>query len=185
MSSDGRPPLMPEVEVRASGREGRPPVFFAVSPGKLVLMWLCTFGGYQVYWFYMHWRAVRLHERSTILPAARAVLEPFFAYALFRRIREACARAGLRRGMPAAPLAAIWVLLTLVSWAVPPVGLAGLVLLVRLQLRVRDLHAQLASPPPDNARLSLWNWIALVLGAMLWAMVLLAMTAERGATGRY
>ena len=161
------------------------PVFFAVSPAKLVMMWLCTFGWYQAWWTYMNWRAVRLQERSEIAPAARTVLSPLFAYALFRRMREAFARAGLRRGMPAAPLAAIWCLLTLVSWPIPLAGLGCLVVLVRLQSRVQALHALLDAPPPANSRLSVWNWIVVVVGALCWAMLLLALTAGSGRPRSY
>ena len=44
------------------------PMYFAVSPLKLVVMSVCTMGGYELYWFYRNWVLVKNMENTDISP---------------------------------------------------------------------------------------------------------------------
>ena len=49
-----------------------PPMYFPVSLLKLVIMSTCTFGIYELYWFYRNWCFVRTREAPEIMPFWRA-----------------------------------------------------------------------------------------------------------------
>jgi hypothetical protein len=49
--------------------------FFAVSPIKMVVLSVCTFGIYQIYWFYKHWVLIKERSEPLIVPWARALSE--------------------------------------------------------------------------------------------------------------
>ena len=42
------------------------PPFFAVSLLKLTVLSLCTFGVYELFWFYRNWRLIKLREEPAI-----------------------------------------------------------------------------------------------------------------------
>jgi hypothetical protein len=66
------------------------PIFFPVSPFKLLAMSFCTFSFYQFYWFYKNWSLIRAREMSDIEPFWRTFFCTLFCYSCFRRIhREA------------------------------------------------------------------------------------------------
>jgi hypothetical protein len=50
------------------------PIFFPVSPLKLVVMSTVTFGIYELYWFYQNWKLVKHRTRRDIMPFWRAFL---------------------------------------------------------------------------------------------------------------
>jgi len=172
----------PTAELHPGPRREGWPLFFPVGVGKFVLMWFCTLGWYQVYWFYMNWVIVRRRERSSISPAARTVLMPLFVYALFRRMRDERTKAGLPGALPAAAFAAVVVVLDLLVLARSPLSAAwlflSLLVLVPVQSRVRELHRRLDPPPPANERLTAWNWLAVVPGVVFWLLLFIGLAAR-------
>ncbi len=89
--------------------------YFAVSPLKLVVMSFCTFTLYQIYWFYKNWWLVKERERSNINPAMRSVFAYFFCYSLFSKLRDTAQENHVAVTLPAGPLAALWIVVTLLS----------------------------------------------------------------------
>lgn len=63
--------------------------FHIVAPHKFFMLYIATFGLYGVYWWFVHWVAQRDVAGVRCRPAWRAVLAPFFAYSLFRRVAHA------------------------------------------------------------------------------------------------
>lgn len=61
-------------------------MFYLMSPTKLLIMNVITFGLYQWYWWYRQWRAVRVSENSKIIPILRTIFAVFFVYGLTRRV---------------------------------------------------------------------------------------------------
>jgi len=62
------------------------PAFYVVSPTKFTILFVCTMGLYQLYWFYAHFRSAKLAARDDSWPVARAIFAIFFTHDLFRRI---------------------------------------------------------------------------------------------------
>ncbi len=61
--------------------------WFPVSPLKFVVMSLCTFGLYHVYWTYQNWNRESARTREDMLIWARAIFLGIFNFSLFPRIR--------------------------------------------------------------------------------------------------
>lgn len=158
----------------SAGLPGTP--WFAVSTAKLLTMSLCTLGLYQVYWFYQHWRRVKLREHSDIMPVWRALFAPLFAYYLFQRMDQQRKTEGLQGSLDIGPLAAAYFLLS-ATWRLPdPWALLSTLAIVPLlpaQILASRLNA-LAAPEHDrNAGYSRSNLVAIVLGGLVLLMAVI------------
>src|SRR5262249_28176473 len=98
--------------------ESNQPPYFEVSLFKLTVMSICTFGLYELYWFYKNGNFIKQRERTDILPFWRAFFAYFFCYQCFSRIRVSAAALGLPQLISAGPLAAGWIITTLL-WRLP------------------------------------------------------------------
>ena len=62
--------------------------YFAISPKRLALFFILTFGIYETYWFYKNWQAIKKAEGQNILPFWRAIFRVFFCHSLFKKVLE-------------------------------------------------------------------------------------------------
>jgi hypothetical protein len=60
--------------------------FLKMTPSKLAIMSLATFGLYEVYWMYKNWKAVKEAEKSDVWPVPRAIFVLFFMYTLLQKM---------------------------------------------------------------------------------------------------
>jgi len=157
----------------ASAGEAAPPPYFAVSPGKLLVMTLCTFTFYELYWFYQNWWRIKQRDRSDISPFWRTFFSVFYCYALLRRIDESARGAGLAPQYRAGPLAAGWIVLTLL-WKLPDpywlISYLAILFLLPAQQLANRVNAQEAPDHDRNERYSGWNIAAIVGGGLLLVM---------------
>jgi len=146
------------------------PIYFPVSIAKLVCLSLCSFGIYEIYWFYKNWQLERDHKREELSAFWRAVLAVFFCYSLFKRIMVTGVREGLFKGGGAGLLATLYIISS-ISWRLPdPYSLISLLTvlpLVMAQQMAEKINAKLAPEAPKNTRFSIANVILLVLGGPL------------------
>ena len=151
--------------------------FFAVSPLKLVVMSVCTFGLYDLYWFYKNWQLFKLREKEKISPFWRAFFAIFFCHSLFSEIREWQQELG-KGAMPAGWLALGWIV-TNFMWRLPDplwlISMASVVFLVPVQKVVNEINRVEAPEHDPNAKIQGANWIAIVLGGLLLALVLVGL----------
>jgi hypothetical protein len=154
----------------ATENAGDAPLYFAVSPLKLVVMSTCTFGLYEVYWFYMNWRIVQRRARPDIWPVPRAIFGLFFCHALFAAIRRDGEARAVDRIPQMGALALGWIVLSM-TWKLPEpfdlVSLLTVVPLVPVQVYVNRLNARCAPRHDPNRRFSVLNWAGVVLGGLL------------------
>lgn len=87
--------------------------YFAISPQRLALFSIITFGIYEIYWFYKNWQAVKKFEGQDISPFWRAVFAVFFCYSLFKKVLESAKNHAYRGSYSAGWLAAAYILLLL------------------------------------------------------------------------
>jgi hypothetical protein len=90
--------------------------FFAVGVKKLVLMHIFTYGMYDVYWFYRHFKHQKLKNNEDTWPAVRGVFFLFFIYSLFGRINDAAIAQDGQQKPGLRSLAGLWLLLILASF---------------------------------------------------------------------
>lgn len=153
--------------------------FFAVSVRKLVLMSLCTFGLYQVYWFYKNWRRVQERGEHNIMPVMRAIFGIFFCYAFFKRVRDYEHPNVSSASLPAGPLALVWIILQFsASWPKAPTILSLLTTisvfcLVPVQVRINQINGDVAPDHDPNGTFKGWNWFGLIFGGLMFVMAIL------------
>jgi len=146
------------------------PLYFAVSPLKLTVMFFGTVGLYQVYWFYKNWRLVKEREQSNILPALRSLFSYFFCYSLFSRIRTTAEEKHLDVSLPAGVLTLLWVITNLLGNLPDPYWLitfTSIIFLAPAQIAANRINAQVAPGHDGNASFSMGNIITIIIGGLI------------------
>ena len=145
------------------------PRYFAVSTLKLIVMSVCTFGLYEVYWFYKNWSFINDNEEPNIRPFARAFFGFFYCYSCFQRIRATAQSLDLKDSIAAGPLATGWIIVTLM-WRLPdPLWLAtffAVLFLVPVQILVNKINASVSPGYEENKRFTAWNIVGVVIGGI-------------------
>lgn len=154
------------------------PLFFPVSPLKLVVMSTVTFGLYEIYWFYKNWSLIKERIGENIMPFWRAFFGVIFCHGCFREIRDTSEDRKLQNLPPIGWLTVAWILLTL-SWRLPDpywliTWLSPLVLM-RMQKLVNELNSTVAPSHDPNKRFSAWNIVGIVIGGILILLVIVGM----------
>jgi hypothetical protein len=157
--------------------------FFTVSPTKLVVMSVCTLGLYQVYWFYKQWVLIRQRSEPLVIPWARAFFGIFWCYSCFEFIRNDERILKIEPSLPAVPLAIGWIAATL-AWRLPQpyflMGFLAPLLLVPVQRHINHINTMVAPDHDDNSRFSGWNGLAVAMGGIFLALMILGLTLKPG-----
>lgn len=153
-------------------------MWFSVSPLKLLVMCTVTLQLYGVYWLYKQWTLVRDREKSSILPAMRAIFAVFFVWSLFGRVRDSQLGAGVnaKDALSAGGLAAAWIVFSLMWKAPDPVWWIAMVapaFLMPVQSAMNAVNETVTPGRPRNDRFGALNWIAIVLGSLFIVMALI------------
>ncbi|MDD3940310.1 MAG: zinc-ribbon domain-containing protein [Candidatus Pacebacteria bacterium] len=80
-----------DAQVKTKTNDEKPSVnveYLAISPKRLALFSVLTFGIYEIYWFYKNWEAVKKAEGQNISPFWRAIFAVFFCHSLFKKVLE-------------------------------------------------------------------------------------------------
>lgn len=165
------------MEMQATGESAsapQVPIYFAVSTLKLVSLSLCTFGLYELYWFYKNWQLERGRTDKHIRPFWRTFFVIFWCYSLFRGIVATNTSTGISRGGGAGLLATLYILSS-ISWKLPDpywlVSFASVVPLLVAPKMVDQINARMAPSAARNGRFSGLNVAALVVGGPLLILV--------------
>jgi hypothetical protein len=162
----------------ASSPKTDQPLFFSVSGLKLVVMSTVTFGIYELYWLYRHWRAVREHfGRSDIMPFWRAFFGFFFCYQLFKTVKDTADSHGVPSRFSPGLLAVAWIALTL-CWKLPDpfwlIDVFAVLPLLTVQRAINSLHSQLPTTDYDhNRKFTAANIVGIVVGGLLFVLAII------------
>jgi hypothetical protein len=151
-------------------------MYFSVSPLKLVVMSTCTFGIYEIYWYYRHWGYVRERESSDIMPFARAFFAPLFCYSLFKRIEFTGRSNNIPRFIAPGPLAAGWFIFTAFARLPDPFWLAtflSVLFLLPVQMAANEINLTTSPNHDRNSKFSKWNIAGVVVGGLLFVLMLI------------
>lgn len=150
--------------------------FFAVSTRKMVVMSLCSFGLYQVYWLYWNWRIIKFRDHRKISPPWRSVLGLFFLYPILRRINRGSARLGMA-GFSASASFIGWLVLSLLAHSRHPaltlLSYASVFALVPAQRSANAINFATSTGSPANDRLDKFDWIVVAIGGPLFVLTVL------------
>jgi hypothetical protein len=158
--------------------------FFEVGTQKFVVMSLCTFGGYSLYWFYENWKRIRAAKGPAERPRAAVVLSafmrtlfaPLWAYAMFRDVRNAALAA--RVAVPWRPwVLAIGYVLANLCYRLPNQAAFLSLLGVLFLLPVQQVIQRMNRAPGDagqNAGYTAANIAWMILGVSYMLVALLS-----------
>ncbi|MDO7910651.1 hypothetical protein ACQKO6_09635 [Pseudomonas monteilii] len=167
------------------------PMFFVVSPRKLVIMSILTANFYMLYWFARNWVMYKRKHGGHAWPVIRTVLLPFFLYGLFKRVDQQIKLSGRTYAWsPLLMTCAFWIycVVQYVMFyveAIDPMPVRALFTsLVSIAFCVRWIvlaqHAiNFCVGDPEgktNETLSWGNWVWIAVGLMFWAAHLVALS---------
>jgi hypothetical protein len=163
-ADDARPPY-PGGAFAPSGAAAAIPddVLYPVAIFKLVAMCVCTFGFYELFWFYRNWRRVRERTGRRLSPFWRMFFAPLWSFSLFEEVMQAADAAGVSYVWNSVVLGIAFFVLGALWRAPDPWGMLSLfsfVPLVPVQVTINAIAARQGVRVDDD--LSPWQ-VALVL----------------------
>jgi hypothetical protein len=148
----------------------RPPLFFATSPSKLVVMSIATLGFYELFWFYANWQRMKRRGFPRISPFWRTFFGVFFCYSLFRTVKQTAKEHGIAARFSPGLLALGWALGNLL-WRLPDVGwilsFGAVFLLIPIQKTMNDVNRALYPDHDPNTRFTAWNIVGIAVGGLV------------------
>jgi len=174
------------------------PEFFPVSEGKLITLYILSFGLYGVYWFYKNWQLQQPKMTKKISPTMRSIFSIFFTHALFRRIDERAKDLDKKQRFNANLLATIFVAAVivgnlldrssmhsgaLVGMTSNTVIISSLIIFLLSAYPLAKVQATANRINNDilgylNHKYSLWNYLLIALGTIAWLMMGMGLLAE-------
>ena len=163
---DASPPTDTHSAEPASAAE---PPFFEVSITKLVVLSICTFGLYEVYWFYENWKRLNQRQGRGLVPMGRAMLAMFFCYPFFKLVKDEGNKVAAG-DLPAAQLAAGFIITCLCCFLPSPFLIVSdltVFFLVPVQRVANRINAIQVPGRDTNNRFSAGNIATVVIGGLL------------------
>ena len=154
------------------------PLFFNTSKAKLIVMSLCTFGIYEIYWFYKNWKFLKEEEGLNISVGGRTFFALIYCYSLFKKVREYAEKNGLSTNYSPGLLTLVFIVLNLACRAPHPVWMVtnlAVLALLPCQGAINKLNEKLRPGSPVNNRYGGWNIAGIVFGAILWLLIFVGM----------
>jgi hypothetical protein len=74
--------------------ERLPMEYFSLSLIKFILLYLCTLGLYDFYWFYKNWKAIQTQTQEKMFPFGRALFAFVYCHTFFRIVAISAKRLG-------------------------------------------------------------------------------------------
>ncbi|MDQ3008000.1 MAG: trypsin-like peptidase domain-containing protein [bacterium] len=133
------------------------PYPYSISTWKLVLMSLATFGLYDIYWFYKHWKSFNAHNKlnhTYFSLLASAYFAPITSYSLFKHISNNIKNINNGHGLESGGLAILYFFLR---------GfLLGFLPLIFVQQKINLFWKKKYGSKLVRSKLGVWNWIVIL-----------------------
>ena len=151
-------------------QKNKKPLYFPVSKLKLILMSLCTFGLYEIYWFYKNWKLIKTRTGQNLRPFWRAFFSIIFCYPLFKHIQDSADSQGCKSNLNPGWLLVGYIALN-VTWRLPDpffiISLLTFLPLLPVQGVINDLNLKTAPRAEHNSRFSVTNFAVIIIGGIL------------------
>ncbi len=185
-----------EIQTRPADENETP--FFPVSEGKLITLYILSFGLYGIYWFQQNWKRQQPMMDKKIYPVWRAIFSIFFTHSLFKRIDQQAVHLPQQHKFNANVLATFFVAAIVVSHVIDRLSIntdinqsitnttliiTSLVIflfsaypLAKVQATVNRINNDMLGYL--NHKYSMWNYVLIVLGIVSWLMLAMGLLAE-------
>jgi hypothetical protein len=110
------------------------------------------------------------------MPFWRAFFAIVFCYPLFKRVQATAEAQRIQRSIAAGPLAAGWILLTILARLPDPYWLVTFLavgFLLPVQAAVNEINLVTSPKHDPNSTFTGWNIVAVVVGGLFFALVLM------------
>lgn len=172
--------------------------FFPISEGKLITLYILSFGLYGIYWFYKNWKLQQPRMDKKIYPVLRAIFSIFFTHALFRRINNRAKSMEQKHQFKPNLLATFFVAAVIFGNLLDPITVNTSVMdiLTNNTIVIVSLIIFIASVYPMvvvqatvnrinndmlgylNHKYSLWNYLLIVVGVLIWIVLILGVLMQ-------
>jgi hypothetical protein len=156
---------------RAASASVRLPLY-PVATHKFVILSICTFGLYQLYWCYQNWKRLKAYSGESLSPFWRAVFAPLWNFSLFKRIRMAATSSGMSVGWNSGALATVYLVLNM-SWRLPEawglISICSFIPMIPVQLAAQRVNERLGAESTEsrNDTYNAVNITTIVIGGLL------------------
>ena len=185
-----------EIQTKPADENETP--FFPVSEGKLITLYLLSFGLYGIYWFQQNWKRQQPMMDKKIYPVWRGIFSIFFTHSLFKRIDQQAVHLPQQHKFNANILASFFVAAIIVSNVVDHLPIktdiaqsitnttliiTSVVLFLFSAYPLAKVQATINRINNDmlgylNHKYSVWNYVLIILGTVSWLMLALGLLAE-------
>ena len=185
-------------EIQTSPPDENETPFFPVSEGKLITLYILSFGLYGIYWFQQNWKRQQPMMDKKIYPVWRAIFSIFFTHSLFKRIDQQAVHLPQQHKFNANGLATFFVAAIVVSNVIDRLSIntdmaqsitntsliiTSLVLflfsaypLAKVQATVNRINNDMLGYL--NHKYSVWNYVLIILGTVSWLILAMGLLAE-------
>ncbi len=185
-------------DIKPSNAEEWQAEFFPVSEGKLITLYILSFGLYGVYWFYKNWKLQQPKMDKKISPVMRSIFSIFFTHSLFRIIDKSAEHLEKKHKFNANGLATIFVAAIVISNTMdifsPSAGgsayitnntviITSIIIfllsvwpLVKVQATVNRINNDILGYL--NYKYSMWNYVVIALGVITWILIAMGLLVE-------
>lgn len=167
----------------ASSAIEQQPYFFAPSTLKLVVMSVCTFGIYELYWFYRNWILIKEHTNQNMMPFWRAFFAPLWAYSCFEHIRLVSDKRGTAAPLSIGFLAVAYFVLQAMCrlpdpyWLISILSFAPIMPVNSVALAINQ---ETVPQDQENSTFSTWNWVGVVGGGLFVVLAIIGAFLPEG-----
>ena len=176
MEDDVNPYKPPASSVEVSADNSTEAHFFSTSTFKLAVMSICTFGTYELYWFYKNWMLIKERNGQDIKPFWRAFFAPLWAYSCFKNIKSSANENSVPESLSIGFLAVMYFVLQGL-WNLPDpywlISSFSFALLIPANNVALSINQKLKPDFSNNEKLSDWNLFGVVLGGLFFLLALL------------
>jgi len=197
-----KPDTTTETDLNQSEIQTRPPdtnetPFFPVSEGKLITLYILSFGLYGIYWFQQNWKRQQPMMDKKIYPVWRAIFSIFFTHSLFKRINQQAVHLPQQQ-FNANALATFFVAAIVVSNVIDRLSIntdmagnminstliiTSIILFLCSAYPLAKVQATINRINNDmlgylNHKYSVWNVVLIILGTVSWLMLAMGLLAE-------
>ena len=157
--------------------------FFPTSIKKLTIMSLCTFGIYEIFWFYKNWKFLKQKHDFKINPFWRAWFAIFFCHSFFKIVKEYSKQHQLETDYKPGKLTLAYILLYIfhqIPWPASLISMLTFIPLLSAQRVINGLNDRLAPGSDINDKFSGWNILVIILALIFWLLVILGTMLPAG-----
>jgi len=170
-------PAPQQADAPVASRAGALPLF-PVATRKFIVLSICTFGIYELYWCYQNWKRLKAASGENLSPFWRAFFAPLWGFSLFKRIRAAAVSAGVPVDWSSGALATFYLVLDM-TWRLPDpwwlISFGTLIPMISVQQaaqRVNERHVAL-NTEGRNDNYSTANIATIVIGGLFLILVVI------------